>query len=76
MVQNFKRKERVLRQRLHRQGGQAPYNSPAAKDEELEQRRVDVIRLKMEGLNQHQIAQELNLHDAQVARILEKEGLK
>ncbi len=76
MVQNFKRKERVPRQRLHRQGGQAPYNSPAAKDEELEQRRVDVIRLKMEGLNQHQIAQELNLHDAQVARILEKEGLK
>ena len=76
MVQNFKRKERAPRQRLHRQGGQAPYNSPAAKDEELEQRRVDVIRLKMEGLNQHQIAQELNLHDPQVARILEKEGLK
>lgn len=76
MIQNIKNRERVPRQRLHRHGGQAPYNSPAVQDNETEQRRADVIRLKMEGLNQHQIAQELNLYDAQVARILEKEGLK
>ena len=76
MIQDIKNRERVPRQRLHRHGGQAPYNSPAVQDNETEQRRADVIRLKMEGLNQHQIAQELNLYDAQVARILEKEGLK
>lgn len=76
MVQNFKRKERVPRQRLHRHGGQAPYNSPALQDDKMEQRRVNVIRLKMKGLNQHQIAQKLKLKDPQVARILTKEGLK
>lgn len=76
MIQDIKNRERVPRQRLHRQGGQAPYNSPATKDEEMEQRRVDVIHLKTEGLNQHQIAHELVLHDTQVARILKKEGLK
>ena len=76
MIQDIKNRERVPRQRLHRHGGQAPYNSPAVQDNETEQRRADVIRLKTEGLNQHQIAHELVLHDTQVARILKKEGLK
>ena len=71
MIQDYKNRERVPRH-----GGQAPYNSPALQDDKMEQRRVDVIRLKMEGLNQHQIAQKLKLKDPQVARILTKEGLK
>ena len=71
MIQDYKNRERVPRQ-----GGPVPYNSPAIQDDKMAQRRADVIRLWNEGLNQHQIAQELNLHDAQVARILEKEGLK
>ena len=76
MIQDIKKRERVPRQRINPHRVQAPYNSPAAQDDEMEQRRADVIRLKMEGKNQHQIAQELVLHDTQVARILAKEGLK
>ena len=76
MIQDIKNRERVPRQRLHRHGGQAPYNSPAVQDDKMEQRRADVIRLKKEGFNQHQIALELELKDSQVARILAKEGLK
>ena len=76
MIQDIKNRERVPRQRLHRHGGQAPYNSPAVQDDKMEQRRADVIRLKKEGFNQHQIALKLKLKDPQVARILEKEGLK
>lgn len=72
MIQNQKNRERVSPQ-----DGQAPYyNSPAAQDDKMEQRRADVIRLWNEGLNQHQIALELELKDPQVARILDKEGLK
>lgn len=76
MIQNFKKRERAPRQRINRHRGQAPYNSPTVQDDEMEQRRADVIRLKKEGKNQHQIAQALGLHDSQVARILAKEGLK
>lgn len=76
MIQDIKNRERVPRQRVNHQCVQAPFNSPAAQDEKMEQRRADVIRLKKEGLNQHQIALELALKDSQVARILAKEGLK
>lgn len=76
MIQDIKNRERVPRQRVNHQCVQAPFNSPAAQDEKMEQRRVNVIRLKKEGLNQHQIALELELKDSQVARILAKEGLK
>lgn len=76
MIQDIKNRERVPRQRVNHQCVQAPFNSPAAQDEKMEQRRADVIRLKKEGLNQHQIALELELKDSQVARILAKEGLK
>ena len=75
MIQSQRDRESVPRQRI-RHRGQAPYNSPAARDDKMEQRRADVIRLKMEGKNQHQIALALNLKDSQVARILDKEGLK
>lgn len=75
MIQSQRDRESVPRQRI-RHRGQAPYNSPAAQDDKMEQRRADVIRLKMEGKNQHQIALALNLKDSQVARILDKEGLK
>lgn len=75
MIQSQRDRESVPRQRI-RHRGQAPYNSSAAQDDKMEQRRADVIRLKMEGKNQHQIALELDLKDSQVARILEKEGLK
>jgi DNA-binding NarL/FixJ family response regulator len=71
MIQDYKNRERVPRQ-----GGPVPYNSPAIQDDKMAQRRADVIRLKKEGKNQHQIAQALELHDSQVARILDKEGLK
>ena len=76
MIQDIKNRERVPRQRVNHQCAQAPFNSPAAQDEKMEQRRANVIRLKKEGLNQHQIALELELKDSQVARILAKEGLK
>lgn len=79
MIQNFKNRERVRpRQRINRHRGQAPYNPPAAQGDKMEQRRADVIRLwdNGNGLNQHQIALELNIADTQVARILDKEGLK
>ena len=75
MIQNQKDRECAPRQRV-RHRSQSPYNSPATQDNKMEQRRADVIRLKMEGKNQHQIALELDLKDSQVARILEKEGLK
>lgn len=71
IIQNFKKKERVPRQ-----DGQAPYGSAAVQDDKMEQRRAEVVRLKKEGLNQHQIALELDLADSQVSRILAKEGLK
>lgn len=77
MIQNHKNRERVRpRQRINRHRGQAPYNPPAAQGDKMEQRRAEVIRLWNQGLNQHQIAQELDLADTQVARILGKEGLK
>lgn len=78
MIQDIKNRERVPRQRLHRHGGQAPYNSPAAQADKMEQRRADVLLLwdNGNGLNQHQIAEKLGLEDTQVARILIKEGLK
>lgn len=75
MIQNQKDRECAPRQRV-RHRSQSPYNSPATQDNKMEQRRADVIRLKMEGKNQHQIALELDLKDSQVARILAKEGLK
>jgi len=71
MIQNIKKRERVPRQ-----CGQAPYNSPAAQDDKMEQRRADVLRLHYDGKNQHEIAAELGLYDSQVSRILAKEGLK
>jgi DNA-binding NarL/FixJ family response regulator len=72
MIQNQKNRERVSPQ-----DGQAPYyNSPAAQDDKMEQRRADVLRLHYDGKNQHEIAAELGLYDSQVSRILAKEGLK
>lgn len=71
MIQNIKKRERVPRQ-----CGQAPYISPAAQDDKMEQRRADVLRLHYDGKNQHEIAAELGLYDSQVSRILAKEGLK
>lgn len=71
MIQDYKNRERVPRQ-----DGQAPYGPPSVQDDKMEQRRADVIRLKKEGFNQHQIALKLKLKDPQVARILAKEGLK
>ena len=71
IIQNIKKRERVPRQ-----CGQAPYNSPAAQDDKMEQRRADVLRLHYDGKNQHEIAAELGLYDSQVSRILAKEGLK
>ena len=76
MIQDIKNRERVPRQRVNPIHVQAPYYSTAIQDDKMEQRRADVIRLKKEGLNQHQIALELELKDSQVARILAKEGLK
>ncbi len=76
MIQDIKNRERVPRQRVIPIHVQAPYYSTAIQDDKMEQRRADVIRLKKEGLNQHQIALELELKDSQVARILAKEGLK
>ena len=81
-ILNFKNRERVRpRQRINRQHvagqrGLTPYDSPAVQNDVMEQRRADVVRLKTEGLNQHQIALELDIADTQVARILAKEGLK
>ena len=71
MIQDVKNRERVPRQ-----GSPTPYYSRATKDEDLEQRRADVIRLFHEGKIPHEIAEELVLHDTQVHRILDKEGLK
>ena len=76
MIQSQRDRESAPRQRINRHRGQFPYNSTATQDDKMEQRCADVIRLKKKGLNQHQIALELELKDTQVARILAKEGLK
>ena len=69
MIRKFVDKERV------KKPGQTQHQSPTANNNEMANRRANVIRLHYQGLNPHQIAEELDLYDPQVHRILKQAGL-